>query len=60
MQLKVHDVLGRRLATLYEGHAGAVRCEVRFDVSHLPSGVYICQLQAEAFAQARCLLGGEL
>lgn len=44
--LEVFDVLGRKVATLAEGTVAAGSHQVAFDASHLPAGVYVCQLRA--------------
>ena len=49
--LNVYDVLGREVAVLLNDKRGAGTCEVRFDGSGLPSGVYFYRLQAEGFVK---------
>ncbi|MDX1439858.1 MAG: T9SS type A sorting domain-containing protein, partial [Rubricoccaceae bacterium] len=44
--LAAYDLLGRRVATLMDGVRAAGSHEVVFDVSSLPSGVYILRLTA--------------
>ena len=44
--LKVYDVMGREVATLVREHQLSGTHAVRFDASHLSSGVYIYQLKA--------------
>lgn len=58
VRLVVYDVLGRQVAALVEGQREAGRWEVRFDASHLASGVYLYRLEAndesgEQFIQTR-------
>ncbi|MEM1042878.1 MAG: GDSL-type esterase/lipase family protein [Bacteroidota bacterium] len=47
VQLVVHDVLGRTVATLVDGPLGAGFHHVAFDAAHLPSGTYLVRMQAE-------------
>lgn len=51
--LKVFDVLGREVATLVNGHMTAGAHEVRFDASHLSSGVYLYTLASGDFTQTK-------
>ncbi len=55
--LKVYDVLGREVATLVSEYQSAgVRAPVRFDGSHLASGVYIYRLKSGEFSAVRKLV----
>ncbi|NOY05884.1 MAG: T9SS type A sorting domain-containing protein [Chlorobi bacterium] len=45
-RLEVFNVLGRRVAVLWEGPAAAGTHTIPFDAAALPGGVYICRLQA--------------
>lgn len=56
VSLNVYDVLGREVATLVNGVQGPGFKSVVFDASKLPSGVYLCRLQAGEFVQTRKLL----
>ncbi len=53
VSLKVYDVLGREVATLVNEVEGPGSYEVRFDGSHLPSGVYFYELRTGAFTSVR-------
>ncbi len=53
--LKVYDVLGNEVATLSDEYKEAGRYEVIFDASGLPSGVYICRLEAGDFSSVKKL-----
>jgi hypothetical protein len=44
--LKVYDLLGREVATILNSQQIAGSHEVRFDASHLPSGMYVYKLEA--------------
>ncbi len=46
MQLRIRDLRGRVVRTLYEGMASPGRHAVRFDAAELPSGVYVCELRS--------------
>jgi len=46
IEIKVHDINGRLVSTLYDGYQLAGSYEVRFDAGNLGSGMYICTLQA--------------
>ncbi|MBU1937028.1 T9SS type A sorting domain-containing protein [bacterium] len=53
VSLKVFDVLGREVAVLtYEEHA-AGSYEIAWDASDLPSGIYLCKMDAEGFVQTQ-------
>jgi hypothetical protein len=45
VRLSVHDLLGREVAVLVDGIQQAGAHQVRFDASHLASGVYLLRLQ---------------
>ncbi len=46
--LKVYDILGREISTLYEGEKTPGTYSANFDGAELPSGVYIYSLQSNA------------
>lgn len=46
IEIKIHDINGRLISTLYEGYQISGSHEVRFNASDLSSGMYICTLQA--------------
>ena len=55
--LKVYDTLGREIVTLADNlKKGAGNYEVSFDASNLPSGVYLCRLQADKFVTTRKMM----
>jgi len=55
IEIKVYDINGRLVRTLYGGYQLAGSYEVRFDASNLSSGMYICTLQAGGKKVARKL-----
>jgi hypothetical protein len=55
IEIKVHDINGRLVGTLYDGYQLAGSYEVRFDAANLSSGMYICTLQAGGKKVARKL-----
>lgn len=56
VQLNIYNALGQQVDVLVQGEQGAGYREVRFDGSHLPSGVYFYRLQAGAFVETKRLL----
>jgi hypothetical protein len=56
VKLVVYDLLGREVAVLVDERRDAGVHEVRFDASHLASGVYMYRLQSGAFTQTRTLV----
>lgn len=53
--LKVYDVLGNEIAVLVDEYREAGRYEVFFNASGLPSGIYICRLEAGDFSSIKKL-----
>lgn len=51
--LKVHDVLGKTVATLVDGGLASGVYEVPFDATGLPSGVYFCRIEMENFQDVK-------
>lgn len=56
VRLAVHDVLGREVAMLIDAMQTAGRHEVVWQAVRMPSGVYLCRLEADGFAQTRQML----
>lgn len=54
--LKVYDLLGREVTTLFEGEQNDGKYEVEFNGTNLPGGIYFYQLQAGNFRTVRKLL----
>ncbi len=44
--LRIYNLLGQEVATLFDGHKQAGSYEIAFDASNLGSGLYFCRLQA--------------
>ena len=56
VSLKIFDVLGREVATLFSGEQGGGNYSVTFDGSTLSSGVYFYRLQAGKTSMSRKLV----
>ena len=56
VQLKIYDLLGREVKTLYSGVVKRGIMSVDFDARDLPSGVYIYQLKAGSYSASRKLM----
>jgi hypothetical protein len=56
VRIDISDALGRRVAVLAEGLQPAGTYEIVFEADNLPSGVYLCRMQAGAFTQTRRML----
>jgi len=51
--LRIFDLLGRKVLTLVDENRAAGSYAVSFDGSRLASGIYLCRLQAGAFATTK-------
>jgi hypothetical protein len=56
VSLVVYNTLGQQVAQLVNGEVEAGYHEVRFDAAGLPSGVYLCRLQAGGHVEAKKLV----
>jgi hypothetical protein len=56
IQLEVFNVLGERVAQLFDGYAAAGRHQVVFNGATLPTGVYFCRLRAQDLVKTIRLL----
>jgi hypothetical protein len=56
VRLAVYDLLGREVAVLAEGTKKPGRYEVKWNAAGLSSGVYICQLMAGSYVDAKKML----
>ncbi len=54
--LKVYDMLGREVKTLVDGLQTAGSHSVTFNAANMPSGVYLCSLQAGTYHDTKKLL----
>ncbi len=54
--LKIYDVIGNEIATLVNGEKPAGNYEVKFDASHLSSGVYFYKLQAGSYISTKRMI----
>ncbi len=53
VSVRVYDTLGREVATLVDGVAGAGRFNVTFDASALPAGIYYYRMRSGAHEEVR-------
>ena len=53
VSLRLYDVLGREVAVLMNESRTAGQHRLMFDASGLPSGLYLCRLEAGEMAQTR-------
>ncbi len=56
VSLKVYNILGQVVATLYQGYQKAGSYKFNFDASGLSSGVYLYQLQSDGFVQTKKMI----
>jgi len=54
--LKIYDLLGRNVSTLVDGLMPPGNYAVRFDASHLPSGIYLYTLQAGQYNETKKMM----
>jgi len=54
--LKVYNILGKEIVTLYSGEKPAGTYELTWDAANLPSGVYFYQLLAGSFVETKKML----
>jgi hypothetical protein len=53
VSLKLFDLLGREVATLVYSSVPAGSYSIDWDAGHLPSGLYLCRMEAERFVETR-------
>ena len=56
VKLILFDILGRKIATLFNGFETAGIHEVNFNSANLPSGIYFYKLQADKFSAVKKLV----
>ena len=56
LKLQVYDLIGRNVASLYEGTKPAGIYSLTFDASNLPSGIYFYCLEAGTYRQIRKMM----
>jgi hypothetical protein len=56
VHLSVFNTLGQQVATLQNGEQEAGYHDVKFDGTHLPSGIYFYRMQAGSYVETRKLL----
>ena len=56
VSLKIYDLLGRVVSTVFSGYQSAGRFEQTFDTGKLSSGVYIYQLKAGNYSQQKKMI----
>jgi hypothetical protein len=54
--LKIHDLLGREVATVLNGYKPAGAYEINWSAASLPAGVYMYTLKSGSFSQTQKLL----
>jgi len=54
--LKVYDVTGKEVATLFDGYQQAGKYEATFDASKLASGIYVAKMQAGTFTASQKMI----
>ncbi|MFN2373925.1 MAG: T9SS type A sorting domain-containing protein, partial [Cyclonatronaceae bacterium] len=53
--IRVYDILGRLVSTLYNGPQSAGKHQVRFDAAGLTSGKYLVRMEAPGYNQTRAV-----
>ncbi len=56
VNVKIYSILGNEVATLISNEMPAGTHETNFSAATLPSGVYLCRLQADSFTDTRTLV----
>jgi len=54
--LTVNNILGQRVATLFNGFQPAGIHRITWDAEHFPSGIYFCRIETQNFSQTRRLI----
>ncbi|MFH1010709.1 MAG: right-handed parallel beta-helix repeat-containing protein [bacterium] len=56
VSLTIYNLLGQRVATLFDGRQAAGSHTISWDAADLPSGVYFCRMNTPEFVQTRKML----
>jgi hypothetical protein len=56
VSLKVYNVIGQEVATLFNGYQEASKYQVSFNASNLASGIYIYTINAGSFTQSKKMM----
>ena len=56
VSLTIFNLLGQKVATLFNGRQLAGSYTIHWSASNLPSGLYLCRMEAAGFAQTRKML----
>jgi len=56
VSLKVYNILGQEVATLYQGFQKAGSYKADFDASRLSSGVYLYRLMSNGFTMTKKMI----
>jgi hypothetical protein len=56
VSVTIFNLLGQRVATLFDGRQLAGSYTISWEAANLPSGVYLCRMEAAGFAQTRKML----
>jgi hypothetical protein len=56
VSLKVYNVIGQEVATLFNGYQEAAKYQVSFNASDLASGIYIYTINAGSFSQSKKMM----
>ena len=54
--LKVYDVFGREVTTLFEGEQNDGKYEVEFNGTNLPGGIYFYKMSTKGFSETKKLI----
>ena len=58
VKLKIYDLNGQEVATLWEGVGEPGKYQVAFNLESLPAGIYVCALRAGTYETHRLLVKG--
>jgi hypothetical protein len=55
-QLTIYTVSGKRAAVIDQGERMPGEYSVRFDVSRIPAGMYVCRFQAGSYQESNRIM----